>query len=44
MDRNVKHPCKGCVYFNACGDSSRTAPCKGRQPKKEKNSKKEGKS
>jgi len=45
MDRNVKHPCNGCVYFNACGDSLRTTPCKGRQTKKEKkSSKKVGKS
>jgi hypothetical protein len=31
--RNVKHPCINCVYFETCGEKSRTAPCKGRQTK-----------
>lgn len=31
----VKKPCIGCVYFNACGSTTRTEPCKGRQTKRE---------
>ena len=27
---SVKHPCVGCVYYAACGNSGRTAPCEGR--------------
>lgn len=33
--RNVKYPCRGCVYFKSCGDSSRTELCKGRVTKRE---------
>lgn len=33
---NVKHPCIGCIYFEACGSTTRTMPCDGRQTKKEK--------
>lgn len=29
----MKNPCKGCRYFDACGDASRTAPCEGREEK-----------
>lgn len=29
----MKNPCKGCKYFDACGDASRTAPCEGREEK-----------
>ena len=29
----MKYPCRNCAYFDACGDSERTMPCKGRQPK-----------
>lgn len=32
----IKHPCIGCVYFVACGDSSRTAPCQGRKTVRER--------
>lgn len=32
----AKHPCIGCVYFNVCGESKRTAPCAGRMTKAEK--------
>ena len=28
--KQVKHPCIGCVYFNACGETNRTMPCDGR--------------
>ncbi len=31
-----QHPCIGCVYFTACGETSRTAPCEGRMTKSEK--------
>lgn len=30
-----KHPCIGCIYFNACGERSRTMPCKGRMTRTE---------
>ena len=30
---NVKYPCRNCVYFSACGDSTRTETCKGRKTK-----------
>lgn len=33
--KNVKHPCQGCVYFDVCGNTTRTEPCKGRQTKTE---------
>lgn len=29
--REVLHPCQGCVYYAACGSSTRTAPCEGRR-------------
>lgn len=32
----VKHPCVGCVYFNACGNTNRTQPCDGRVTKSQK--------
>ena len=32
----VKHPCRNCIYFDACGESGRTEPCKGRVTKSEK--------
>ena len=31
----VKYPCRGCVYFSACGDNMRTEPCNGRKTKTE---------
>lgn len=34
--KNVKYPCKGCVYFATCGDNTRTEPCNGRKTKSEK--------
>ena len=36
MKKTVKHPCQGCVYFSACGDSNRTRPCDGRVTKTER--------
>ena len=32
----VKKPCVGCIYYKACGNTSRTQPCKGRVTKSEK--------
>lgn len=32
-NKNVKHPCIGCVYFIACGSAGRTAYCAGRTTK-----------
>lgn len=34
--KNVKYPCRGCKYFNACGDNTRTQRCEGRDINKEK--------
>ena len=33
MANSVKRPCQGCVYFKACGESTRTMPCAGRMTK-----------
>lgn len=32
---NVQRPCQGCVYYKACGESTRTQPCEGRKTKSE---------
>lgn len=34
--KNVKYPCRGCVYFNACGENMRTEPCNGRKTKRDR--------
>lgn len=31
-----KYPCRNCIYYNACGDKSRTMPCKGRKTPSER--------
>lgn len=31
-----KHPCIGCVYYIACGETNRTMPCNGRVTKSER--------
>ena len=31
-----KYPCRNCIYFDACGDNTRTMPCYGRQTKSQK--------
>lgn len=31
--REVQYPCRGCVYYAVCGESTRTAPCDGRLTK-----------
>jgi len=31
-----EHPCRRCVYFNACGDGARTLPCPQRKEKDKK--------
>ena len=33
--REVQKPCIGCVYYAACGSSTRTMPCDGRKTKSE---------
>lgn len=33
--KNVKYPCRNCVYFATCGDNMRTERCKGRMTKSE---------
>ena len=35
-NKNVQYPCRGCKYFNACGDNMRTEYCDGRDTHKEK--------
>lgn len=34
MKKNVKKPCINCKYFNVCGSTTRTQPCKGRELRK----------
>lgn len=36
MDSMPKHPCQGCVYYKACGSSTRTEPCYGRKTKRDR--------
>lgn len=36
MDKMPIHPCIGCVYYKACGNTNRTAPCYGRVTKSER--------
>ena len=33
---DVKRPCVGCVYYDACGNTGRTAPCEGRVTKSDR--------
>lgn len=35
-EKTVKKPCIGCVYYDACGCSTRTEPCEGRITKRER--------
>ena len=32
----VQKPCIGCIYFKACGSTTRTMPCNGRVTKRQK--------
>ena len=41
--RQVKKPCIGCVYYDACGCSTRTEPCEGRMTKGERKHEEHGK-
>ena len=41
--KNVKRPCIGCIYFAACGETTRTMPCAGRITKTEAKKAKERK-
>ena len=34
--KDVQHPCINCIYFKACGETTRTMPCDGRMTKSEK--------
>lgn len=34
-NKPVKHPCLGCVYFDTCGEKTRTKLCKGRKTRRE---------
>ena len=38
-ENGAKYPCRCCVYFEACGDNTRTMPCRGRMTKSEKKAK-----
>ena len=42
MKKQPKHPCIGCVYFNACGNTNRTEHCEGRTTKSEKKKEESG--
>ena len=34
-NKTIKHPCRSCVYYNVCGENTRTQPCNGRKTKSE---------
>ena len=36
MKNQPIHPCINCIYFKACGETTRTMPCEGRMTKSEK--------
>lgn len=36
MKNQPIHPCLNCIYFKACGETTRTMPCDGRMTKSEK--------
>ena len=38
---SVKKPCIGCIYFDACGSSTRTKHCAGRKTERERKKEKE---
>lgn len=40
--KSVKHPCQGCIYYKACGNSARVELCKGRATKRDINQSKKG--
>ena len=40
--KQPQYPCRKCIYFKACGDNTRTMPCKGRQTKSQKKSEDNG--
>ena len=35
VDEPVKYPCRGCIYFDACGHHNRTEPCDGRKTRQD---------
>jgi hypothetical protein len=35
MKNHPTHPCINCIYFKACGETTRIMPCNGRITKKE---------
>lgn len=41
--RQVKKTCIGCVYYDACGCSTRIEPCEGRMTKTERKHEEYGK-
>lgn len=41
-NKQPKYPCRGCVYFGACGDNTRTMPCKDRKTKSQKRKEERG--
>ena len=36
MNKEVQHPCIGCVYFKVCGQKGRTILCEGRLTNRER--------
>lgn len=34
--KQVQYPCRNCIYFNTCGENTRTEYCAGRMTKAEK--------
>lgn len=35
-------PCRSCIYFQSCGENTRTMPCNGRVTKTEKKNEERG--
>lgn len=35
-NKQPQFPCRNCIYFKSCGESTRTMPCNGRVTKTEK--------
>lgn len=33
---STQYPCRGCIYFDECGENMRTEPCAGRETKSDK--------
>ena len=44
MNKSIKHPCIGCIYFKVCGKTNRRELCAGRMTKTDKKKEKKNES